>query len=335
VFFMRLVVVLVPLLFACTTNYNRAALVPRATPRMTSGQPIEGRGQLSLGASSVAHLGDPKEGSTSNQGIEIPGTQFFGNIKGRIGEVFTFGFQYENGLDAGAKKINKSQPDVDSGNVSGYGVNLDFYIPIEDKWKVGIGVDAMLWNCPYTSYETTQTGSITIRDTGSDIVEQLAASVTPSYKLDDDITLFGGLTIRQHPTIDQKGMGTVIDDVEVRPGPANYIVSGGIEASLANDAVLLSAMAYYDLSRDIAKYGPGMALMVSLPFGKRKPPQQPPPGMIYAPPGYGPPPGQPYPPPGQPYPQPYPPQPYPQPAPQPYPPQPAPTEPAPAPPPGN
>jgi hypothetical protein len=193
----------------------------------------------------------------------------------------------------------------------------------------------MLWNCPYTSYETTQTGSITIRDTGSDIVEQLAASVTPSYKLDDDITLFGGLTIRQHPTIDQKGMGTVIDDVEVRPGPANYIVSGGIEASLANDAVLLSAMAYYDLSRDIAKYGPGMALMVSLPFGKRKPPQQPPPGMIYAPPGYGPPPGQPYPPPGQPYPQPYPPQPYPQPAPQPYPPQPAPTEPAPAPPPGN
>jgi hypothetical protein len=336
VFFMRLVVVLVPLWFGCSTNYNRAALVPHATPRMTSGQPIEGRGQLSIGASSLAHLGDPQPGDTPNQGIEIPGTQLFGNIKGRIGDVFTFGFQYENGLDSGAKKLNKSQPDVDHGNVQGWGVNLDFYIPIEDKWKIGIGVDAMLWNCPYTEYETTQTGGITLRDTGSDIVEQLALSITPSYKLDDDIALFGGLTIRQHPTIDQKGMGNILDDVEVDSGPANYIIAGGIEASLAKDAILLSAIAYYDVSRDPAKYGPGMALMMSLPFGKRHPQQQPPPGMVY--PGYGPPPGQPYPqpypPPGQPYPpQPYP---YPQPAPQPYPaPQPAPTEPPPAAPPGG
>src|SRR5688572_18741869 len=79
-------------------TYNRAALVPRATPRMTSGQPIEGRGQLSLGASSVAHLGDPEIGDDKNAGVEIPGTQLFGALKGRIGEIFSFGVLYENGL---------------------------------------------------------------------------------------------------------------------------------------------------------------------------------------------------------------------------------------------
>ena len=325
---MRCLLALVPLLVACTTNYNRAALVPHATPRMTSGQPLDGRGQLSVGASSVAHLGDPEAG-TDNQGIELPGTQLFGALKGRIGQHVSFGMLYENGLDKGAKKLNSSQPDVDNGNVQGWGMTLDISIPVDERWRIGVGVDAMLWSCPYVSYETTTTGSITLREEGSDTVETFAASITPSFKLDKDVTLFGGLTIRNQPTIQQKGQGVLLlDDVEVESGPANYIVAAGIEGSLADGAILLSALAYYDVSRDPAKYGPGMGVMLSLPFGRRSsaPPQQPPPGAIYAPPVYGPP--QPYPP--QPYPPPPPP---PPPAPQPYPPAPAPApiEPAPAP----
>lgn len=323
---------MLPLVAACTTNFNRAALVPHAAPRMSTGQPLEARGQLSVGASSIVHLGDPEVGSTSNQGIEIPGTQLFGNMKARIGEHAALGFQYEHGFDAGAKKLNSSQPDVDNGDVKGYGFTLDVFIPTGDpNWKIGLGVDAMLWSCPYVSYETTTTGSITIRDEGSDSVTAFAASITPSYKIDKGMTVFGGLTVRNHPTIQQKGMGTLLlDDVEVESGPANYIFSAGVEVGLADNSMLLSAFGYYDASRDPAKYGPGMGVMLSVPLGRRgkAPPQQPPP------PGYGPQPyPQPYP--GQPYPpQPYPPQPQPyppQPQPQPYPPAPAPA-PAPSPP---
>jgi hypothetical protein len=327
---MRIALLCLLLAGACgERNFNRAALVPRATPRMTSGQPLEGRGQLSLGASSVAHLGDPEIGDDPNAGVEIPGTQLFGALKGRLGQHASFGILYENGLDQGAKKLNKSQPDVDGGNVQGYGLTFDIAIPVDDKWTIGLGLDAMMWSVPYTSYEVFN-GTITIRDEGSDSVGTFAASITPSYKLDEDLALFGGFTVRQHPTIQQKGMdiGTVLDDVEVDSGPANYIVSAGVEGSLLDGSVLLMAVGYYDLSRDPAKYGPGMGLMVSLPFGRRPktPPQQQAPGMIYTP-MYAPP-AQPYPP--QPYPpQPYPPQPYP---PQPYPPQPpAPVTPAPQP----
>jgi hypothetical protein len=252
---------------------------------MTTGQPLAGKGQLSLGASSVAHLGDPKPGDTPNQGIEIPGTQLFGALKGGIGDIVSFGFLYEVGLDAGAKKVNASQPDVDHGNVHGYGVALDFSIPIDERWRLGIGVDAMLWSCPYTSYNTETNGLYTIVARDTDTVDTMAASITPSFKIDDDIAVFAGLTVRQHPTIDQKGTDVTVpgfNDVEVQSGPGQYIVSGGIEGKVANGNILLSAMAYYDISRDPAKYGPGMAVMMSLPIGKKHKrdaqPQQPPPG---------------------------------------------------------
>jgi hypothetical protein len=328
---MRWAFAVVPLLFACKTNYNRAALVPHATPRMTTGQPLSGRALFSAGASSIAHLGDPQKGDTPNQGIEIPGTQFFGSLKGGIGDIFSFGLLYENGLDKGAKKINSSQPDVDNGNVQGWGMSLDFVIPIDERFKIGVGVDAMLWSCPYQEFSTTAGGQITIEQSGTDTVSALAGSITPSYKIDKDVVLFGGLTVRNHPTIDQKGMGTTLDSVEVDSGPGNYIVSAGVEGSVANGSLLLSAMAYYDISRDPAKYGPGMAAMISVPLGKKHPPQpqQPPPGYIYAPPGY---PNQP-PPPGYPGPM-APPMGPPGPAPTaPTAPPPAPAEPAPAPPP--
>lgn len=308
---MRLALLCLLLASACVDRtFNRAALVPHATPRMTSGQPLEGRGQLSLGASSVAHLGDPELGDDPNAGVEIPGTQLFGALKGRIGKHASFGFLYENGLDRGAKKVNKSQPDVDGGSVHGYGFTLDLAIPIDDKWTFGIGADAMLWDVPYTSYEVLG-GAVTIRDEGSDTVESLAASITPSYKVDTDLALFGGLTIRNHPTIQQKGMDQVIDDLDldVDSGPANFLVSAGVEGALLDGNVRLMAVAYYDLSRNPAKYGPGMGVMLSLPLGRRSAPQQqpPPPGMIYTP-MY---PTQPYPPPAAPYPPPPAPQPAP------------------------
>ena len=100
---MRHFVLLVLLVGCGTYNYNRAALVPRSTPRMTTGQPLAGKGQLGLGASSVAHFGKPGVGDP-NAGIEIPGTQLHGDLRARLGEMVSFGILYENGLDQGAKR---------------------------------------------------------------------------------------------------------------------------------------------------------------------------------------------------------------------------------------
>jgi hypothetical protein len=288
-----------------TYNYNRAALVPRSTPRVTTGTPMETIGQIDVGATSVAHLGSPGEGDP-NQGVELPGTQLHGGAKLRAGKSLQLGILYENGFDAGAKAIKHNQPPVDNGNVSGYGISLDAIIPTGDpRINVGLGVDGMLWSAPYVQYDSCAAGvdcfPYNITERGRDHVTAFAASVTPSFKLDPSVVLFGGLTVRNQPTIQQKGttQDPLLDaDGEVQSGPANFVVAAGAQLSLADNAVLLSGVLYYNVSRNVVEDKPGIGLMLSLPFGKIKPapPANPPPQQQW----YPPPPGG-YPPPPPPY----------------------------------
>ncbi|HSK04754.1 MAG TPA: hypothetical protein VK932_26065, partial [Kofleriaceae bacterium] len=272
---LAIVLATVPLLVACGTyNYNRAALVPRATPRMSTGHPLPATAQLTAGASSLAHLGAPGPGDP-NAGLEIPGTQLFGNLRLQPFEGLTLGLVYENGLDAGAKPLKSTQPPVDGGNVEGYGFNFDASIRTGDpRFRVGLGVDAMVWNVPYVEYFTCAAGEecfpYSIVSRGSDTVESLAVSLTPSYRPSEGVTVFGGLTVRNHPTIKQKGQTSdPLFEPEVRAGPANFIVSGGVEVALAGGALLASAIAYWDASREPVEYGPGVAVMLGIPLGRR------------------------------------------------------------------
>ncbi|HEY4055830.1 MAG TPA: hypothetical protein VGM39_04450 [Kofleriaceae bacterium] len=294
------------LLVGCGTyNYNRAALVPRGTPRVTTGTPMESRGQIDLGATSIAHLGSSGE-ADPNQGVELPGTQLHGGARLRAGKNLQLGILYENGFDAGAKSIKSTQPPVDNGNTAGYGISLDAIIPTGDpKFNIGIGVDGMVWSVPYVQYDSCAAGAecfpYNITERGRDQVTAFAASVTPSYKVDSSVTLFGGVTVRDQPTIQQKGttQDPVLDDSgEVEAGPANFIVAAGAQIGVADNSVLFSGVLFYDVSRNVYEDKPGVGLMVSLPIGKLPPQQQenpPPPQQWYPPPPGG------YPPPAPPY----------------------------------
>jgi hypothetical protein len=323
---MRILICLVPLLIACGTyQFNRAALVPRAAPRMASGQPLSATGQLGLGATSVTSLGQPTPGDP-NAGIEVPSTQLQGNLKLRANENVSFGLLYENGLAQGAEPLKNTQPRVDGGGVFGYGFSLDVSIPTGNPdFRVGTGIDAMIWSTPYVEYATCALGETcfpgTIMERGRDSVGTIAFSITPSYRVSPEVALFGGVTVRQHPTLEQKGLETdpLFRSPEVDSGPFNYIVSGGAELSLADGAVLASGVVYWDISQTPAKYKPGVGMMISLPLGRRGPPR-PAPGPVILVPTPAPPP-------------PYAPSPYPPPVPYAPPAPPAPFPPAPPPPP--
>jgi hypothetical protein len=281
-----------------TYNYNRAALVPHMGPRLDSGAGQSHRGELVLGASSIAHLGKPGLGDAS-AGIEIPGTQLHGGLKVAPNERFSIGLIYERGFDAGAHPLKSTQPPVDNGDVTGYGMSLDYSIPTgSPNVRIGIGAEAILWSAPYVEYYTCQEQDAcfpyAIQAEGHDTVMTGALSVTPSYRT-GEVVVFGGLTVRDHPTLQQKGVDTdpLFDEPEVEPGPANFVVSGGAEIALADGAVKLTGIAYWDVSRTPAKYGPGVAALVSIPFGTRndrdrrpaQPPVYPPaPPPVYAPP---------------------------------------------------
>jgi hypothetical protein len=287
-----------------TYNYNRAALVPHASPRLHSGAPLDGRAELSAGASSVANLGDPGVGDP-NAGIEIPGTQLHGDFRLAMGGL-SVGMIYENGLERTAHALKSTQPPVDGGNVEGYGFMIDYAIHTGNpRFWIGLGVEAILWDAPYVEYYTCAAEEecfpYALQTKGNDTVGTLAGSITPTYRI-DDFTLFGGVTAREHPTIQQKGMDRdpLFDGPEVESGPVNFVISGGAEYTFPNAPLKLSAVAYWDVTRTPAKYGPGLALLVTLPIGKNAPrvrapmPVYPPPGYVpaYPPPGY-----PPYPPP--------------------------------------
>lgn len=261
------------LLVGCVSDRRRrAALVPRAVPRMTSGQPLTGAAQLSAGVSSVAHLGSPS-GDHPSTGLEVPGTQLHGDLRARIGESASFGFIYEDGLDQGATKLTKTAPEVDGRTgVHGYGVSFDVSIRTPSpKFRVGVGADLIIWSAPYVEYETCARDEecfpFRVTKTGRDSATTFAASLTPSYRVAEGVALFGGVTMRHHPHIDQ---GDVFDEEpDVASGPLNFLVSGGAEVAFADGAVLASAVAYWDASRDPVKYKPGLGMLLSLPLGRR------------------------------------------------------------------
>jgi hypothetical protein len=272
----RFLVALVPLLVACGSyDYNRAALVPRATPRMNSGHPLAGKAQLTVGASSLAHLGTPGAGDP-DAGVEIPGTQLFASLRAKFRDDSSIGLLYENGLDEGAEPLDRTQPPVEGRNVQGYGLASDYSVGLLDpRFRIGLGTDVMFWAVPYVEYLTCAADQecfpYSIQNEGTEIVMTFTGSVAPSFRLSDEVTLFAGLTLRQHPTLKQKGMAQASLDGPRITSPFNFLLSGGMELAIGGGRVLATAIAYWDVSREPARYGPGVAVLLSIPFGKRDP----------------------------------------------------------------
>jgi hypothetical protein len=307
-------------LAACGTyQVNRTALAPHATPTMRTGQPVDGIAEFGLGASSIADARKPTVGN-DEASVEIPGTQMHVDGRLRLGELFALGLIYESGLDATAHKPKGAlQPSVDNGNVDGFGFTTDVSIPTGDpRLRVGLTLEMIVWSVPFVEWRTCVDNCIpgdgfTYEDEDTDSTGTWGLGITPSYR-SEDLTLFGGLTARQHPTIIQKGLegDPFLDgEGEVEPGPFNVIVSAGAELAVAGGAVRFSGIIYQDLVADPVQYGPGLAVLVSVPLGRKKPAT----AAAVAP--------QPYPPPQPPPPQPYPPPAPPAPPPPPPPPPPA------------
>lgn len=276
---------------------NRAATTPHAVPQMHSGHGLDSTAEVSIGASSLGHLTEPDVGNAA-AAVEVPGTQLHGDGRVRLSDNFAVGFVLEDGLESTvARPKGNLQPPVENGDIIGYGITGDLSIGTSNpQLRVGLGFDLILWNVPYVEYQTCvdqciPPGSFTQIEHGHDNTATVGVSVTPSYRM-GDVTIYGGLTARQHPTIEQKGVEQdplLDDEAEVESGPFNLVVSAGAEMAFADGAVKGSILLYQDTTSDPVQYGPGIAAMVTIPIGRRKappPPVAPPPPP---PPYYGPP----------------------------------------------
>lgn len=255
-------------------SVRRAALVPHAMPSTSSGHPLERATEVSFGADTLAAPIGPSEGDPE-AGLHVPTHQVNAGFRVKPTEKFDVGVIYERGFNSGSRSLADDQPDVPRGDAAGYGVSMRYSGETSnDKLRVGLRLDLLSYSVPYVEYRTCISNCTMFDETeideGTAIVPGFAFAITPSYRT-GRVTVFGGLTVGNHPTVDKAGMETGYDggsDVEV--GPLNYVASVGADVAIS-DNVRASLVVYQPLSQAPVSYGPTLAAGLKIPLGPAPP----------------------------------------------------------------
>ncbi|HTE55938.1 MAG TPA: hypothetical protein VK698_34030 [Kofleriaceae bacterium] len=265
----------------CSTySVRKSALAPHMAPPMRSGAGLgESAAEASFGASTLVSGAPPEEGAGANAGLHIPRRELGGALRGGVTRNLDLGILWDYGLRQGAYKTNQDEPSPQNGSVWGAGFSTFYSIPsVFPGVRIGIGLDLMRYSVPYVEYRTCveycDAGPYTTVKHDREGINVYSLSIIPSWR-SGRITLFGGGTLRNHPTV-AKGeveYGTYDDD-EVEEGPTNLVVTAGAEIELVAGVRLLG-MVYQPMSEDPVRYGPTIGVALTVPLARRAPPPPP------------------------------------------------------------
>lgn len=256
---------------------RRAALVPKIQPSQRNGQPMGNAvSEVSAGTAGLVSLTEPGEVEEANAGIAVPRSQVNAAARLKVAPNFDLGLLWDHGFDEGSIAISDDQPDPE-GDV--YGAGLSTYYSaetVDPRFRVGVGLDLLFYSVPYVEYrnciENCFGERFTEVDHDRDTIPVLSAALIPSYRLSPKWTVFGGVTMRNHPTIPKEDIEGSIDfEEEVESGPFNYLVSAGIEREIFG-RVRAMLVLYQPVVANPVRYGPTIGLNVTLPLGRRDPP---------------------------------------------------------------
>lgn len=255
-------------------SVRRAALVPHAMPSTSSGHPLERATELSFGAGTLAAPVGPSEGDPE-AGLHVPKHQVNAGFRVKPTANFDFGVVYERGFNSGSKSLADDQPDVPRGDAAGYGVSMRYSGKTQnDKLRIGMRLDLVSYSVPYVEYRTCVANCTMFDETeideGTAIVPGFSFGITPSYRT-GRLTVFGGVTVGNHPTVEKAGMESGYDGGnDVQAGPLNYVASVGADVALT-DNIRASLVVYQPLSQAPVDYGPTLSAGLKIPLGPEPP----------------------------------------------------------------
>ena len=123
----------------------------------------------------------------------------------------------------------------------------------------------MRWVVPYSEFRTCVENCDDvddyqeIRSTSGEMT--WGFGITPSYRL-GRVSLFGGMFIRNHPTIVRKGSEySEYNDEDTQTGPPNVLLHAGVAVRFSAFTALL--LVNQNMDRDPVYYGPGIGLALS------------------------------------------------------------------------
>ncbi|MDB4959649.1 MAG: hypothetical protein JWO36_7218 [Myxococcales bacterium] len=234
---------------------------------------MQSAAELSIGASNIHDLvkpsvGDPDAGDVS------PSTQLRAALGFRATQNLSIGFLHERGLAAGSNPVKSSEPPLKDNDVSGIGMTISYSIDTGSPgWRVGVSTEVQIWSVPWVQYtscvQNCTVPGFTYMDHGSDSVPTLALAVIPSYRI-GRVTIFGGGTVRNHPTITEKIVTNLPGPAEVQQGPVNVTLHGGADVELGA-GIRASLIVHQTVTADPVTYGPGASLIFTIPLGSDVP----------------------------------------------------------------
>ncbi len=252
---------------------HQAAFVPHATPVPGDGQPLDTPAQLGLGVSSL-DVSQPSA-SDPNAGDAIPRVQMRGSIDGQFGRYVTLGAALEHGEVA--EPVTPYQPPLGHSGATGYGMHVQVSIPTNvPGLRVALSAEVMAWSVPYVQYDTCvqncnvpgEGTGYTISYTGNDSISTWAIGVVPSYR-SGALTVFGGATMRNQPTVESKFETDLPGDAGVQAGSPNLTLHAGAEYDFG--PVKLAAVIHDTVTSQPISYAPSLAAVLSIPLGARIP----------------------------------------------------------------
>ena len=248
---------------------HRAALVPHAVPVHTTGQPAAWRGEVAMGASNAGDLVPASLGDRA-AGLAIPTRQLRGSASVAVTRDFTLTFIAEHGLRSSARALSSTLPPLPDKGVWGRGTAATYSAPIGPQWRLGITVETIGYSVPLISYTTCVDpecpGGMTEVREETFGVPSFGFGFVPSYQ-HREWTFFGGMTVRTHPTIDEKVMNHGESPI-VDIGPGTFMVHGGVAYEIEQRAKLVVDV-HQMLTPDPVTYGPGIGFSLVLGLGPR------------------------------------------------------------------
>ncbi len=255
----------------CSTHaQHRAALVPHAAPVQAFGQRAAWRGTASIAATNIGDFVEPGPGDAT-AGIAVPSKQLRGALSLAITRRFTIGMFREQGLVSSAQAISGSLPPLPDRSLVGMGYTASYSIETGTPWRIGLAIEIGAWDVPWVAYSTcieNCTSTKPVRTEGSAGVLSFAAGIVPSYQL-GDLTFFAGVTVRNHPTLEEKVVNHG-EDPYPSSGPANVLVHAGVAYELA-DRVQLVVETHDELTAFPVNYAAGVGASLAIGLGRRYP----------------------------------------------------------------
>jgi hypothetical protein len=285
---MPYIVILSVALVGCARySVRRSALVPQPTPTMRTGQPMERAAELSVGMGTLASAQAPVEGDDS-AGLHISRHQANGNLRFRPTRNFDLGIILERGFSSGATALASDQPTPDHGDAIGFGTSLHYSIETRDPgFRIGVAADLLTYNIPNVEYRTCVENCEGV--VATEVVEKntmvpvYSVAVTPSWRVHQQWTVHGGVTIRNHPIIARGGTEGFYDTDDLEAGPPNVILSVGAEYALEN-GIKAAVVVHKNMAIDPVEYGPTVAALITIPLTSA-PPKPAPASRVGAAPG--------------------------------------------------